>query len=173
MAAMLLVVGACTIGSFVGGPGPVSAADLPAGIEGSTAVAPIPGPVVRTFDPPDVPWGPGHRGVDLAGEEGEAVRAAMAGTISYAGVIDGVGWVTVAHGERLDTTHGDVVARVVIGQAVARGEVIGHLVEGAVHLDWGARLDGAHIDPLLLLQRWEAHLIDPDRMPRGDRRTVP
>ena len=34
--------------------------------------------VVATFDPPDDPWGAGHRGVDLAGRIGQPVRSAPA-----------------------------------------------------------------------------------------------
>ena len=36
--------------------------------------------VVRPFDPPDSPYGAGHRGVDLLGHVGQPVLAALPGT---------------------------------------------------------------------------------------------
>ena len=41
--------------------------------------------IVHAFDPPQEPWQPGHRGVDLAGVEGSAVHAAGDGLVTYAG----------------------------------------------------------------------------------------
>jgi len=40
--------------------------------------------VVRAFDPPDSPFGAGHRGVDLAGSVGQPVFAALAGRVTFA-----------------------------------------------------------------------------------------
>jgi hypothetical protein len=39
--------------------------------------------------------------------------------------------------------------------------VIGVLADRATHLDWGARLDGAYLDPTSLLLRWRLHLTSP------------
>ena len=54
--------------------------------------------VVRGFDPPDVGWGAGHRGVDLLGSPGAGVRAALPGTVSFAGTVPVAGswWSTTA-----------------------------------------------------------------------------
>src|SRR5690606_15665957 len=41
--------------------------------------------VVRPFDPPTSPYGPGHRGVDLAAAPGQPVLAAAEGRIVHAG----------------------------------------------------------------------------------------
>lgn len=120
------------------------------------AVRPVPGRVVRPFEAPDHAYGPGHRGVDLAAEPGDPVRAALAGRVTFAGQVAGVGWVTLDHGGGLRTTYGDITPAVHRGEAVAMGERIGVLVAG--HLDWGARLDGDYLDPLHLLARWRAHL---------------
>ena len=54
--------------------------------------------VVRAFDPPDTPFGVGHRGVDLAGSLGQSVLAALAGRITFAGPLAGRGVVVVDHG---------------------------------------------------------------------------
>ena len=43
--------------------------------------------VVRAFDAPERNWHRGHRGVDLAGSAGQAVYAAGAGTVVFAGVL--------------------------------------------------------------------------------------
>src|SRR4051794_31395711 len=43
--------------------------------------------VVAGFDPPDAPWGSGHRGVDLRGHPGQVVHASLAGKITFAGSI--------------------------------------------------------------------------------------
>ena len=53
--------------------------------------------VARGFDPPALPWGAGHRGVDLRGRRGAPVYAAGAGVVGYAGLLAGRGVVTVHH----------------------------------------------------------------------------
>ena len=53
---------------------------------------------MRGFDPPDVPWGAGHRGVDLGGQIGQPVHAALPGTVSFVGRVAGRGVVVVDHG---------------------------------------------------------------------------
>jgi murein DD-endopeptidase MepM/ murein hydrolase activator NlpD len=148
--------------ALVLGPAPGLAArrDPPAPMA-SAAVRPVPGPVTRPFDPPPHPYGPGHRGVDLAADPGDPVRAALPGTVTFAGPVAGTAWVTVDHGGGLRTTYGDLVPARAAGDAVAAGGVVGHLVEGAHHLDWGARLDDAYLDPLDLLVRWRSHLTVP------------
>jgi murein DD-endopeptidase MepM/ murein hydrolase activator NlpD len=126
---------------------------------GSAALRPVPGAVLRPFDPPDTPYGAGHRGVDLQAAPGDAVRSALDGVVAFSGLVAGAGWVTVRHGGGLETTYGLLDPRVVgAGHRVARGGVLGRLAPAAAHLDWGAKLDGAYIDPLSLLQPWEVHL---------------
>lgn len=121
---------------------------------------PLAGAVVRPFEPPAGVYGPGHRGVDIAAPAGTRVHAALAGTVTFAGQVAGQGWVTVDHGGGLQTTYGDVRARLVsAGQQVEAGQALGHLAAGAAHLDWGARLDGAYIDPLTLFGRWQPYLV--------------
>ncbi|MGI9017680.1 MAG: murein hydrolase activator EnvC family protein [Euzebya sp.] len=128
------------------------------------AVRPVAGPVIRPFDLPTGPYGPGHRGVDLAASGGEPVRAALAGSVLFAGMVAQVGWVTVDHGGGLRTTYGYLVDRVAAGTDVTAGEVIGHLHEDRVHLDWGATLDGDYFDPISLLVRWPMRLTTPSRL---------
>ncbi len=113
--------------------------------------------VVRGFEPPPQRWLPGHRGVDLAAIPGDAVVAAGAGTVTFAGPLAGRGVVTVTHGE-LRTTYEPVTATVHVGERVDAGEQIGTLASGASHcggypscLHWGLLRGQTYLDPLALL----------------------
>lgn len=130
--------------------------------------------VVRAFDPPLEPWGPGHRGVDLLGSPGQAVRAGLDGTVTYAGNLAGRGVVVVSHGDTR-TTYEPVEPSVDVGAAVAPGERLGALQTGPSHcaprtcLHWGW-IDGgwihggwiegtAYLDPLRLVGRGPVRLL--------------
>ena len=116
--------------------------------------------VVRRFEPPPNPYAAGHRGVDLAGSPGQAVRASLAGTVGFTGSIGGKPVVTVLHGGRR-TTYEPVVASVEHGQVVAAGDVLGRLAVADSHcfpaacLHWGlVEGDGdarTYLDPLSLV----------------------
>jgi murein DD-endopeptidase MepM/ murein hydrolase activator NlpD len=115
--------------------------------------------VVRGFDPPAQPWLPGHRGVDLAAVPGDAVVAAGAGVVSFAGPVAGRGVVSVTHGA-LRTTYEPVTATVRAGDTVAPGDRLGTLAAGSGHcggvpscLHWGLLRGTEYLDPLLLLGR--------------------
>jgi murein DD-endopeptidase MepM/ murein hydrolase activator NlpD len=113
--------------------------------------------VVTGFDPPDSPWGAGHRGVDLLGTVGQVVHAALPGRVSFAGVLAGRGVVVVDHGDTR-TTYEPVDATVSLGDAVAAGHPIGRLALPGSHclpracLHWGW-IEGAdtYLDPLRLV----------------------
>jgi murein DD-endopeptidase MepM/ murein hydrolase activator NlpD len=113
--------------------------------------------ILRAFSPPAVPWGPGHRGVDLAARAGEPVYAAGAGRVSYAGSLAGRGVVAVDHGP-LRTTYLPVQPSVKAGRQVALGARIGVLEDGRLHcptpcLHWGLRKGRVYLDPLSLVRR--------------------
>lgn len=124
----------------------------------TAAIAPVGGRVLRPFDPPATPYGRGHRGVDLATSPGEVVRAALGGTVTFAGQVAGVGWVTVAHGDGLSTTYGRVRPQVRAGDRVTLGQALGRATN-AGRIDWGARRDGVYIDPLGLVRGWTVRLV--------------
>ena len=87
--------------SFPTGLSPVAAApEQPVGV---WPLEPEP-EVVQGFSPPPHPYAPGHRGVDLAGRPGQAVRAALPGIVGFAGSIAGKPVVTVLHGGRVRPT---------------------------------------------------------------------
>lgn len=107
-----------------------------------SGVPPVAGPVVRGFDPPDQPWLSGHRGIDMLAPVGTTVVAAMAGRVSFVGVIAGQPVIVVNHGDTR-TTYLPVEASVGVGDQVAAGEELGSLAEGhsctggtCLHLGW-------------------------------------
>jgi murein DD-endopeptidase MepM/ murein hydrolase activator NlpD len=113
--------------------------------------------VVRAFAPPPQPWLPGHRGVDLAAEVGDGVRAAGPGVVVFAGDLAGRGVVSIAHPGGLRTTYEPVSPLVAVGDEVSAGTVIGEVVAGhvgcpvAACLHWGARHGDVYLDPVALV----------------------
>jgi murein DD-endopeptidase MepM/ murein hydrolase activator NlpD len=70
------------------------------------------------FDAPSPNWHRGHRGVDLAGESGQPVYAAAAGTVVFAGELAGRSLVSIAHPGGLRTSYEPVQPSVRVGQLV-------------------------------------------------------
>ncbi|MGH3623016.1 MAG: murein hydrolase activator EnvC family protein [Sciscionella sp.] len=138
---------------------------------GATAPAPVgrfgwplaaPHPVLRGFQPPVTPYGPGHRGVDLGGSVGQQVLAAGDGLVLFAGRIYDRTLVSIEHDGGLRTTYEPIAPAVKVGQRVRRGELIGYLQPGhfgcavrlgssTVCLHWGARRGETYLDPLRLV----------------------
>lgn len=109
--------------------------------------------VTRGFDPPDEPWGAGHRGVDLSASVGDAVLAAADGTITFASMLAGRGVLVVDHGT-VRTTYEPVTATVQVGERVRLGQQIGILAAGHCStgcLHWGLKHGDDYLDPLLLV----------------------
>ncbi len=153
---LVLVLGLPDILSPSGLSPAAAAAEQPVGV---WPLEPEPA-VVQGFSPPPHPYAPGHRGVDLSGHAGQQVRAALAGTVGFAGSIAGKPVVTVLHGGRR-TTYEPVVASVTRGDEVAAGDVLGRLVVTDSHcfpgacLHWGL-IEGTgaeeeYADPLTLV----------------------
>jgi len=114
--------------------------------------------VTRPFERPAHAYGPGHRGVDLAGAPEAAVLAVGDGVVVFAGWVAGRPVVSIDHADGLRTTYEPVEASVGAGQAVARGSPIGTLVAGHAGcpadacLHWGLRHGETYLDPLALLR---------------------
>lgn len=166
--AVALCLGSC--GADVAGAVPV---------RDDAYVRPVPGAVVRHFDPPTTAFGPGHRGVDLAAQVGDPVRAAAAATVRFAGRAADANWVTLDHAGGIRTSYGPLdQVHVRAGQRVARGLVLG-TVAGPPHdgeapaLHWGARRDGTYVDPLDLLVPRRPSLVGPGRWHVGSLPQVP
>ena len=115
---------------------------------------PVTGPVIKGFDPPGSPYGPGHRGIDIAAPVGTLVRAPAPGVVSFAGNVGGHLFVTINHGGGFLSTcsflsgllvhKGDTVAQ---GQAIALSGT-GHPGDTMPNLHLGVRLNGEYVDPL-------------------------
>ncbi|WP_229795358.1 M23 family metallopeptidase [Saccharothrix coeruleofusca] len=103
-----------------------------------------PHPVVRPFQPPATPYGPGHRGVDLGAPPGAQVLAAGDAVVVHAAVLADRPLVSLLHAGGLRTTYEPVHPTVRPGQRVNRGTPIGTLRPGhqgcptAACLHWGA-----------------------------------
>lgn len=133
---------------------------LSAGSEGSGAaltagwVWPAKGPVLATFD------GKNRKGVDIGGQEGDAVVAAADGTVSYVGEgIEGFGLIVIlqhpgdfvsvyAHNQKVTVKEGETVRR---GQTIAHLGRTGNTDRPKLHFQ--IRRAGKAIDPETLLPK--------------------
>jgi murein DD-endopeptidase MepM/ murein hydrolase activator NlpD len=121
--------------------------------------------VVRPFDPPETPYGPGHRWVDLGAVPGTGVVAAGGGVVGWAGVLAGRGVVSVRHPGGLRTTYEPLTPAVRAGEVVAAGERLGHLATGHLGcprpacLHWGLLRGAMYVDPLALFRRGRVRLL--------------
>src|SRR3954468_8318580 len=126
---------------------------------------PVGGPaVLHGFAPPDRPWLPGHRGVDLRARAGAVVRAAGPGRVHFAGRIGRMWVVSVLHPDGLLTTYEPVRPLVRRGAWVRRGQPIGLLLRSGSHcgspcLHWGLRRGPASLDPLALVGEARVRLL--------------
>ncbi|WP_175409345.1 peptidoglycan DD-metalloendopeptidase family protein [Streptomyces sp. TRM64462] len=132
-----------------------------------TAVWPLGPPrpvIVRPWNPPATPYGPGHRGVDLAARPGTPVRAAADGVITFAGSVAGRGVLTITHPSPpgtppLRTTYEPVNPTAPNGTAVRAGHIVAttspapasasHCAATCLH--WGLRRGTTYLNPLSLL----------------------
>jgi murein DD-endopeptidase MepM/ murein hydrolase activator NlpD len=129
---------------------------------------PLAGAVVRGFDAPAGPYGPGHRGIDVAASVGEIVRAPAAGEVVFAGRVAGTTWVSVRVAPGVVASVGPLQGELVAEGRVRRGTPVGQVapghgpgraagsVGGAIALHLSVRVDGVYVDPL-------AYLVDRPR----------
>lgn len=112
----------------------------------------IPARVVRPFVAPAHVYGPGHRGLDLAGD---TVRSPADGRVAFVGAVAGRDIVTIDHGDGLVTTLEPVVTDLDVGAVVARASPVGRVAAGghagAATVHFGVRCNGEYVNPLRLL----------------------
>ena len=117
-------------------------------------VWPCEGVVVSGFG---VRWGRMHEGIDIACAYGAPVHASAAGTVIYAGWMQGYGnLVVLDHGNGISTAYAHASAILVsVGQSVGQGEEVslvgatGHAT--GPHLHFEVRVNGVAVDPLSYL----------------------
>ena len=137
---------------------------------------PLRGAVVRGFDARAGPYGPGHRGIDIAASEGAIARAPAAGKVVFAGPVAGTTWVSLLVAPGVRVTLGPLLdpttaTRVRLGEPLGRvgpghgpgqpggagpGHQAGPNGQGGATLHLSARVDGVYVDPL-------AYLVDRPR----------
>ena len=128
-----------------------------AGLRRPSPAVPIPlaHPVAAAITDPFGPRGNKfHTGVDYPAPQGTPVASPAAGTVTYAGWLEG-GWgrvVTVAAGSGVRTMLAHLSrVNVVVGQRVAQGEEVGAVGSSGnstgPHLHLEVRLRGAAVDP--------------------------
>ena len=119
---------------------------------------PVAGPIIRFFEPPPTPYSAAHRGIDIAVPFGTPIHAPADGTVTFAGWIAGSMFLTIDHGDGVKTSYSWLSGLSVSkGHPVHTGEVIGFTGHGhpevpTPHLHFSARVNGAYVDPLLLLE---------------------
>ncbi|MEV6025168.1 M23 family metallopeptidase [Streptomyces sp. NPDC052036] len=130
--------------------------------------------VLRGWEPPATPYGPGHRGVDLAAAPGDPVRAVTTGRVVFAGRVASRPVLSVELAGTgtppLRTTYEPVRASVHEGDTVRAGQVLGVLEPPTAHcagpcLHWGLRSGETYLNPLSLLPPWLLHA-GPSRLLR-------
>ncbi|MCS0636562.1 M23 family metallopeptidase [Streptomyces sp. LP05-1] len=145
-------------------PAPAPAEGTPGAPDGPpSGVWPLGPPrpaVVWGWEPPATPYGPGHRGVDLAAPPGAPVWAAAAGRVTFAGPVGGRGALTItlaATGDPpLRVTYEPVRPLVARDSPVAAGQRVAVTAAGRSHcagtcLHWGLRRGDQYLNPLSLL----------------------
>jgi murein DD-endopeptidase MepM/ murein hydrolase activator NlpD len=123
------------------------------------------GAVVRGFEAPAGPFGPGHRGIDVAVPVGERARAPTAGRTAFAGPVAGMVWVSLAVAPGVLVTLGPLLdPETLTGRQVRAGAPLGRVAPGhgpptpptgvgsagggVVTLHLSVRVDGVYVDPL-------------------------
>ena len=108
--------------------------------------------VMRPFDPPDHPWLSGHRGIDLAVQQGRRIRAPADGIITFTGSVAGKDVVSIRHG-KLTSTYEPAKSSLAAGTRLQAGTVWGKVDGVSDHCDqdclhWGLKDGHNHyLDP--------------------------
>jgi murein DD-endopeptidase MepM/ murein hydrolase activator NlpD len=111
-------------------------------------------PVVARFDAPDVRWGSGHRGVDLAASVGQDVLAPTDGVVSFRGVLVDRGVLVIETAGGLRTTFEPVDSELAVGTPVVQGQRVATVAATPGHcapatcLHWGVLRGETYLDPL-------------------------
>lgn len=114
--------------------------------------------VIQEFQAPNTPYGAGHRGVDFAAEPYAPIFASANGTVTFAGHVGGLTWVTITHPNGFVTSYGPLTNLTVkAGEQVRTRQPLGVLAAGGHGpglrdngLHFSLRINGEYHDPLTL-----------------------
>jgi murein DD-endopeptidase MepM/ murein hydrolase activator NlpD len=123
---------------------------------------PINSPVVDPFRAPACAYCPGNRGLEYEPPVATPVSAAAGGVVSFSGVVAGVRYVVIEQSDGRLATYGRLAAaRVVVGAAVGRGDIVGTTT---ARFFFGLREGDRHVDPAPFLgaPRYRPRLIPVD-----------
>lgn len=106
---------------------------------------PTSAPVLDPFRLPDGKYGPGNRGIEYDTGEFDRIVAAARGTVVFAGPVARSLFVTVDHGNGLESSYG-FVGHILVreGEEVVGGDLVA-LADGPFH--FSVRLHGEYVDP--------------------------
>ena len=136
--AFVVVVGSVVLLGFASASQPAGAADL-------LFQRPTSAPVLDPFRLPDGKYGAGNRGIEYDTDEFDRIVAAARGTVVFAGPVARSLFVTVDHGNGLESSYG-FVGHILVreGQEVVDGLLVA-LADGPFH--FSVRLHGEYVDP--------------------------
>jgi len=122
-------------------------------VSGAGLIWPVRGPVTSGFG---MRWGRMHQGIDISAGTGTPIRAAKAGTVTFAGTMSGYGNVVIiTHAGGLSTLYAHQSRLGVSGGTVSQGQVIGYVGSTGhstgPHLHFETRIDGTPQDPMRYL----------------------
>lgn len=109
--------------------------------------------VIDAFRPPQCDRCAGNRGLELATNAGDAVRAGLTGTVTFSGRVAGRLYLVVrsSYDQRLRVTYGGLATvSVQRGDRVVRGQRVGTASDT---LFFGTRVGERYVDPLSLVSR--------------------
>ena len=135
---VVVIVASVVLGVLAGVAQPAEAADLL--FRRPTSV-----PVLDPFRLPDGKYGAGNRGIEYDTGNLDRIVAAARGTVVFAGPVARSLFVTVDHGDGLESSYG-FVGHILVreGQEVVDGDLVA-LSDGPFH--FSVRLHGEYVDP--------------------------
>lgn len=119
---------------------------------------PLDGEITSYFGPRSLLGMTYHYGLDIDGDTGDAISAAMPGTVTYSDWQGGYGYLVVIEADGVEYYYGHASELLAyVGQQVEVGDVIARVgstgLSTGSHLHFEVRIDGQAVDPLPYLER--------------------
>ena len=131
-------------------------------LTGNCYQPPVTSPIVDQFRAPACSYCPGNRGLEYQPPAGSRVVAAAAGIVRFSGVVAGVRYVVIEHGDGRSATYGRLAAAgVAVGTRVRQGDVVGSTTD---RFYFGLRVGDRYVDPAPFLGalRYRPRLVPVD-----------